>query len=272
MNNFHFRDTTDIIEPQLNDSLRTVLNALNRALELKDSSLTTDIIDLANRLDDLDEETIEDLATYGYGTIENNQETNDSDYSIYTPSDVERAKKSLEKIAYGNFNEAMLFLEHDLSDIDPTIKREEKYSNVFNADFFTKKQQKVWNELRKPVVEHEKYPNKDLTNEAMASVKKLRDYQQNYYGQLQPVGIVSYVKIVNGDTHGFTARIVNKDGSLELTEPNDNTEDLNQYLKTLGKQRRNPKQWKIPKEINGYIHTNTEIEFLFPFEIFTFSR
>lgn len=258
-------------QPQNHKTLRAILALINSATGRGDAESLKHVSEiLYDNPPALSAEDNKNLAVLICGNVD---KINNSMYRMFTNKDIEEVSATLQKQAYGDFNEALHLLAQDLRSLDLTIKRESN-SDIFKSEFFTPEEQEVWNLLRKPIGDFEANPTVEAINSAKIALDKLRLHQQSFYGHLIPTISASYLKEPENpkdNTTGVTVVVAYDDPTIivntfapfapELDEyiidklPLDSDQDFNVSI--------------LPKSIGGYNLVDHYSVNLFMYEIKT---
>lgn len=243
--------------PMSHESLRSLLEIVEKALELGDENLLHNISILSDYIE-LDSS---DIHTYIRGKYERLPYEND-EYPLYSDKEIESAKERLEKKAYGNFDEGMWILERDLLQI-PFHKEIE--SNVFRPEFFNEEDRRIWESLRQVLIA-QPYANQETwEKEAKAAYDSLRLYQQKSYGALIPIMIATYKK----EAEGVSVRLAWIDKALVVTTKALFYKELDEYLTHTNpiKSAADFTQDHLPQYIGQYTRESVEYDSLFRYEL-----
>lgn len=184
-------DTNSHPRPTSHYDIRALLRVIERGYSQNDIEALYDACDLA---DALSPEYYEDLQTYINGLIENINH-NERSYRMYSDDDINHAKEALYKLAYGDFDEAMMTLEYDLRGIDIHRDEAEMESLVFRPELFNDADRKKWNELWAIAQLCLDAPGDSEENGVLAgAIASLRSYQQKSHGALVPTMTATYRK------------------------------------------------------------------------------
>jgi hypothetical protein len=209
--------------PTLHYDLRALLRVIERAYDQNSVEALDDARDLAGALPP---ECHENLRTYIGGLLERIR-NEERDYRLHTDIDIDEAKEALEKIAYGDFDEAMMKLEYDLRSLDRYRNENEMESRVFRPELFSNEDREKWNELQAVVAEYLPEPFSEENDKALEdAVASLRSYQQRSHGALVPTMTATYR---NGN-EGTTVRLAWVDEGLQVATHAPFYEELDDFF------------------------------------------
>lgn len=213
--------------PIYHDGLRALLRIVERAIEQDDSDALEDALVLGRKLDF---EQHANINTYINGSMERLASDYD-DWFMYNKDQVIEAKRQLEKVAYGDFDEAMRMLENDLYCIDRYRNESDIESNVFRSDFFDNDDRKKWHELRSVMLKYFKVPYSENQNDEIENaMKELREYQQKSYGPLIPTMTATYIKRYANGADGATLKLIWIDGGVRVDTAAPFYEEIDDYF------------------------------------------
>lgn len=186
-------------------------------------------------------------------------------YNIHSKASVDGARDRLDRAAYGDFNEAMYFLEADLRGLDPTIPRE-ILSDIFKPEYFSDDQRRLWHKLRKPVEDYVKNPTEDVYAEAVETSDELRNYQQSFYGPLLPTMSAGYIS--DNGTDGATVQLAYADPVLIVKAAGPLKEGIDVYFADHPVQSiEGFVESAVPRRIGGFTLTEIVSSRQFRYEI-----
>lgn len=201
--------------PPSHEALRALLRIIDRAVERKDKDLLRDIFDLCDRVSP---DHAADAEIYVYGLYERSE--SDIGYYVHDEKDIAEAQERLEKVAFGDFDEAMSELMYDLGSAIRYRSMDEAGSNIFRSDFFDDGDKVIWNELREVLRRTLVTNGYDEAMEAEAddAIDTLRTYQQKSYGPLIPTMTATYMKRTTegAPREGVSVRLAWQDDHLEM--------------------------------------------------------
>ncbi len=246
------------IEPNLampisHNELRAFLQIVEKVVKIGDASLLLDLCALSGLFS---YDYMDDVNTYVFGSQERLQFGADTEYRSYGDDDIDEAKKDLEEIAYGDFDEAMSVLESDLNDFPYHYSH---MSDIFRPDYFKADDRKIWDKLRKVIAKPAAESDQDkLERTAKNAVEKLRLYQQKSYGKLIPVMFATYMKQETDDTVGVSVKLAWDNRCLRIITQAPFYAELDDFFINTNPIKRveffNKKH--LPVEIGGYkLHT-----------------
>ncbi len=253
--------------PPSHQELRNAIALLKRGRELNDGSIIDNTLSLARSTYEIDASIYALLVTYSDTPLSSAGE--DVYYSLHSPEDRKEAETELIRLAYGDFNEALHLLQQDLFNLDPTINRGEPFSDIFDANYFTPEQQKLWNELRQPVEDSRNNPGQDFTKEAMGAFRKLRHHQQQVYGQLLPTMVATYLSNGEEESRGVSIQLIWDDPTLIVNSQAPFNVDLDEYFINTHpvESLRDFIPSAFPQTINDYTLQDVTSENLFRYEL-----
>lgn len=228
--------------------LRAFLDIAKKAIELGDISLLGNLQTISYLVEP---ENNQDVQDYINGESDRLASI-DGEYRMYDDDDIKNAKDALGKVAYGDFNEAMLALEHDLKNISYANKLS---SDIFKPEYFSENDRIIWEKLRS--VATLLLGNKDGEISGQGSTDALRDlrqYQQKTYGSLIPVIFATYIKDEEQNKTGATVRLAWVDNEIHIQASAPFDRELDDFItnKHPTKSVTDFNQGNLPKIIGGY--------------------
>lgn len=175
------------------------------------------------------------------------------DNPVYNEADITAARLSLERVAYGNFDEAMHALGQDLMAIDPDAPRE-MASDIFRPEFFNPEDREIWQDLRHVIEKFKERPSGEYCIEAYQAYRALREYQQRSYGSLLPAMVATYMRRDGKDAEGVSVRLALVDGTLNIVAAEPLTSALRAHFAddTLIEATEDFTEDRLPHDIGEY--------------------
>lgn len=202
---------TSYAHPVSHASLRALLAIIDSAVARADTATLAYAYDL---IPPLDGDVRTNCSVYINGLI-GVLEQDDAGYAQCSEEEITAARLSLDHTAYGNFDEAMHALDHDLLALDPHVAIDPA-SDAFRPEFFDADDRAIWDELRLVITNYQANPSGDYTLEAYMAHQRLREYQQKSYGPLLPTMVATYLRRTGKDTEGVSARLAWVDETLNV--------------------------------------------------------
>ncbi len=254
---------SNISRPISHDALRAFLQAIEKVIKIGDESLLWDLCVIGGLFP---YDYTDEICTYTYGSQERLQCGADSEYRSYSDDAIDDAKKELEEIAYGDFDEAMSVLESDLDDFPYHYSHR---SDIFRPDYFETDDRKIWDKLRQVIAKPADESDQDkLEKTAKAAITKLRTYQQKSYGKMVPVIFATYMKQDSDDTVGVSVKLAWDNRCLRIMTPAPFYAELDDFFINTNpiKRLENFDEKHMPVEIGGYKLHTADIHHLFRYE------
>lgn len=258
----HSIKNDSVTRPVSHEDLRALLSMVEKAIEKDDLELIGNLQIISHLISS----EHEDVRIYMCGEYDKLAGEN-NEYRMYDDDDIKISKDYLEKLAYGDFNEAMWALEHDLKNVSHTNSRD---SDIFKSDYFADNDREIWEELRQVIINPKTDKNDDdLEIEAADALCRLREYQQKSYGPLVPVMFVNYVKNEKDNRIGISFRLAWIDNHVHVQAEMPYRRELDDFFTN-----KNPisdvadfNKDNIPKAIDGYKLESVDDYKLFYYEL-----
>lgn len=251
--------------PPDNSALRSTLYLIDLAADQSDTETVRHVANLALSSEETEVDT--DLDTILIALM--NFTPEDDYYRVYRKEDVDTARMRLDRIAYGNFYEAIDYLT---SDIQRYGKPKSLKSDVFRPELFEvdKEDIDLWNRMRsltKEQADSDYSPASDKLQEK--AIKEIRLHMQKYYGKLIPVVTTSYTNQTEEGSSGHSAKFWYQDSSLETRTGAPFHEKLRNHL--LRSQPFTTSEDfdpnSLPEDIDGNILSSINVGSLFQYEL-----
>lgn len=223
----------------------------------------------ASSLDDLRTIAENDDTLYDYISAQHERLIKEErSYYIYDDETFASLTSELEKIGFGDFDEAMMALEYDLNSLERYRDASEVRSNIFRPELFNQDDRVIWTELRKIVTEHD-YKKRPADDDNCAAVEQLRTYQQKSFGPLVPVMIATYIDDASGKKHGVSVQLSWTNNHLYVQTAAPFAKELDDYFanKASIKTVQDFTEKSLPATIGDYVLSYVSSMDLFEYEL-----
>lgn len=248
--------------PESHKYLRSYLQLIDRAAELKDVNL---LENLANIQLAILPEYNPDVHNVILGNINKLKASSEDAYRIRDDETFLASKMALEKLANGDFCEAMWILEQDLNGWSyyETIDSDE-----FRPSFADIEDENIWNLCRKALKDAVETGDSDETSGRIDdTLKMLRNYMQKYYGPLIPT-VIGIYRIKNKGEKGVSVQLQWVGTYLQVATYAPFYEQLDDYFinKHPVLSRQDFENINLPEYIGGYELESVERSEIFAYE------